>query len=267
MRKLRIFTVIVFLLAVVGYGVYSFNERVIKDNDAPVISSEADIVEYSVNGDEAALMEGLTAYDRHDGDITDRIMVESISQLVNKNIAKITYVVFDSSNNVGRYTRSIRYTDYELPKFSLNGPLIFAKGADISIFDKLSAYDVVDGDISDSIRVTSQNVDNLIDGEYTITVQVTNSMGDTSAIPLTVTINSESVRKQLIELNEYLVYIEKDSSFNPWNYVKRVTTSNGSVKGITVAEMDSNVDTSEEGVYEVRYSYSNYTAILTVVVQ
>lgn len=271
MRKLQLFTAIILLAAVIVYVVFSLYDRIFEDNTPPVIASESDVVECSVNGDETELMAGLTAYDSDDGDITGEIMVESISPLINKDTAKITYVVFDSSNNVGRYTRNVRYTDYELPKFGLSGPLIFAKGSDISVFEKLSAYDVIDKDVSDSIRVTTQNLDNTTEGEYSITVQVTNSMGDTATLPLTVIINSASVRKQLIELDEYLVYIEKDSYFNVWNYVKYVYSAKGTVRAKTVIDVESNVDTSKAGVYEVRYSYSDggydYTTILTVVVE
>ena len=271
MRKLRLFTALIFAVTVIGYGIFTFYERVFKDNTPPYFTSETDVLECSVTSDESELMAGLAAYDSKDGDITENIMVENISPLVNKDTAKITYVVFDSSNNVGRYTRNIRYTDYELPKFSIRSPMVFAKGADVSIFEKISAYDVIDKDISDSIRVTTQNLDNTEEGEYSITVQVTNSMGDTSSLPLTVLINSSSVRKQLIVLKEYLAYIDEGSDFNPWNYVKNVYTADGGTKAITVIDVDSNVDTSKTGVYEVRYSYSNggydYTAILTVVVE
>lgn len=271
MRKLRIFTAIFFVLTIISYGAFSFYEHFIKDNVPPVITSELDFIECSVNSGEDELLAGLTAYDSADGDITDKIMIENISTLISKDTAKISYIVFDSANNAARYTRRVRYTDYELPKFELNGPLIFARGSDVAVFDRLSATDIIDGNISGSIRVTSQNLDNTVDGEYSITVQVTNSMGDTASLPLTVIINSASVRKQLIELSEYLVYIDKNTDFNPMDYIDRVCSAEGMTRAKSLVNIESNVDTANSGVYEVHYSYSDggydYLTILTVVVE
>lgn len=271
MRKLRIFTAIFFVLTVISFVFFTFYENVIEDNVPPVIKSDSDIIECSVNGGEDELLAGLTAYDTDDGDITDKIMIEGISTLINKDTAKVTYVVFDSSNNVGRYTRKVRYSDYELPEFRLSGPLIFARGANVTVFDRLSAIDIIDGDISGGIRVTTQNLDNTEEGEYAITVQVTNSMGDTATLPLTVIINSAGVRNPLIELNEYLVYLDKDAEFNPREYIESVYSAEGAVRARSLVDVESNVDTGNTGLYEVRYSYSDgaydYTAILTVVVE
>lgn len=271
MRKLRLFISMLFVLAVVSFGIFMFYEHVVYDDTPPEITSEFEIIECSVNGDETDLMIGLTASDFNDGDLTDKIMVEGISQLVTKDTAKITYVVFDSTNNVARLTRYVRYTDYELPKFKLSEPLIFARGSEITVFDKLSASDVIDGDLSDNIRVTTQNLITTEEGEYSITVQATNSMGDTASIPLTVMINSSNVRKQLVKLSEYLVYTEIGEEFDPMKYVSNVYNSDGTSAAKTRVDVESDVDTSTAGVYEVRYSYADggneYTTILTVVVE
>lgn len=273
MRTLGWIVTVFFVLTVVCFGVFMYYENFVIDSVPPVITSSLDFLECSVDADEKELMSELVAYDNKDGDLTDAIMIESISQLISKDTARVTYIVFDSSNNLGRYTRNVKYTDYEKPQFNISEPLVFAKNSSVTVSDRITANDVMDDDISDSIRVTAQNLDATEEGEYSITVQVTNSLGDTSTIPLTVIIAKDNLhaRRQLVLLNEYLTYVEVGSDFNPWQYVYGVYDSEGKIKPKTVADVSSNVDTSTEGVYEVRYSYSDggfdYTAILTVVVE
>ena len=55
-------------------------------------------------------------------------------------------------------SRTVRYTDYEKPHFSLSQGLVYPVGGSVTLLDRLTATDVIDGDISDNIRVTTQNV-------------------------------------------------------------------------------------------------------------
>ena len=80
------------------------------------------MLEVSVDAGEEELLQGISAWDNRDGDLTSEIMVDHISTLVSDNTAKITYVVFDRSDNASKLTRTIAYTDYETPKFSLTQP-------------------------------------------------------------------------------------------------------------------------------------------------
>ena len=59
----------------------------------------------------------VSAYDNQDGDLTSGIVIGGISKLISDNTAKITYMVFDSDNNMARMTRLVKYTDYKKPYF------------------------------------------------------------------------------------------------------------------------------------------------------
>ncbi len=128
MRILERVTVVLFvvvLLAFAGSMAYSYIRL---DKTAPVFSCEEPELSVSMSAGNEVLLQGLTAYDDKDGDITDRIMIKGITQLITDNTAKITYIVFDSANNMAVYTRVLRYTDYEKPHFALSAPLVRPTG-------------------------------------------------------------------------------------------------------------------------------------------
>ena len=76
----------------------------------------------------------------------------------------VTYVVADSDRHVVSRQRSVRYTDYVPPRFSLTQELRYSMGSSIRIKDRMSAWDVIDGDLSDRIKVNSVCQGNFFDG-------------------------------------------------------------------------------------------------------
>ena len=131
-------------------------------------------------------MEGLTAEDEKDGDLTDQIMAGNFSQFIEPGVCNLTYVVFDSSNQAATLTRRVRFTDYEAPKFTLTQPLVFAVGTENNARSYVHAADQIDGDISSMVKLLESNVDYRTAGDYTIQVEVSNSLGDTTQAELPV---------------------------------------------------------------------------------
>lgn len=267
MRTVERITVLLFavvLLAFLGvkaYGIF------IKDTKPPVISCDSDEIDVPILATDRALLKGVTATDNRDGDLTDKIIIQGITQLLTDNTARITYAVFDSADNMATCQRTIRYTDYEKPHFILSKPLIYRVGSQISVLDRLSAVDSANRDISKNIRVTAQNINTSYEGTYTMTVQVTNSMGDTASLTLPVIISNEAAKHQCVELSEYIVYQDAGQRFNPYNYVQRVSDAQGNVATSAEVEIVSNVEPDVPGVYEVSYTYQNDTVYQTVVIK
>ena len=237
--------------------------------DPPVLSCPSEILEVSAADDESVLLAGLTAHDHQDGDLTDQIIVGGISKLISNNTAKVTFLVFDRDHNMGQCIRYIRYTDYQRPRFSIVQPLVYASTEDVSLLERLSATDVVDGDISERIRVST--LASTSNSEvYDISIQVTNSMGDTSMLQLPVLVQATNPLRPVINLSSYLTYVEKGSTFDPSAYLTSDTVDTVA-EDISKVTINGNVDTSNDGTYRVMYSYSangsTGTAILTVVVQ
>lgn len=259
------------LLAVTGvlYGLTTLGEAFSDSDVPPQIQCPEEILEVSVSDGQETYLTGLSASDKQDGDLTDKIRIRGVSDLLTNDTAKVSYIVFDNDGNAAACSRMIRYTDYEKPHFSLEKALIYTQDEDIQLTDRLSVTDVIDGDISDSIRVSVLAATS--DPEVkTVSIQVTNSMGDTARVTLpVVTYSSTDIRPEVV-LKEHLVYLKQGSTFQAGQYLSSVSTPKGP-GNISEVQIIDTVETGEPGTYYVYYRYMyNYTVgmnILTVVVE
>ena len=67
MKKLKIVSIVVFILSVLLFGAYTLKEKTGKDQTGPVFAMDTDSVQVSVNDGGEALLEGITVTDAHDG--------------------------------------------------------------------------------------------------------------------------------------------------------------------------------------------------------
>lgn len=237
--------------------------------EAPVLSCPQKVLELSVKDGEEVLLSSVTATDAQDGDLTDSIRISGISKLISDNTAKVTYLVFDSDDNMASCERTVKYTDYQRPRFNITQPLIFASSENISLLDRLTATDVIDGDITSSIRVSTLEPTND-PNVRTVTVQVTNSMGDTARLSIPIMIRETNPSAPVITLSSNLLYISKGSAFDPMQYIASVVSPEGELSADNVT-VDGSVNTAEAGTYNVYYkcTYGGHSTscVLTVVVQ
>ena len=265
-KQVLIIALVVLLAANIATLIY---QGTTDTKDAPTIHCPEGVLEVSSSVSEAELLADVTASDRQDGDLTEHLMVASISKLISEDTAKVTYYVFDSDDNMASFVRRIRYTDYRKPHFEVKEPLTYTASEEVELLSRLGAKDVVDGDISDQIRVSTLAATSNSE-IYNITIQVTNSMGDTSVLTLPVLRQEWEPQRPTVLLSEYLVYLDVGESFDPNAYLAVVEAPNDSPE-LTDVQIDSWVDTSVSDVYQVHYTYTNDngtgTAILTVVVQ
>ncbi len=269
MRILKV--TLIMLLALVGvvFCLTTFSQNLSGTDVAPAIRCGSDILEVSVHDTEEALLAGVTATDRQDGDLTGKVLVQGVSKLLAGNTAKVTYLVFDSDGNMASCTRRIHYTDYAAPRFAITEPLHYSAGEAIELLDRLEVTDVIDGDITDSVRVSSLSATS--DPEvYTVSLQVTNSMGDTARVTLPVLRESGTTARPQVTLTDYLVYRNVGDTFRASDYLDAVTTPDGSGE-LAAVEISGTVDTAVAGTYMVYYRYYHNTAVgtavLTVVVE
>ena len=82
--------------------------RMSEDRKSPEITFP-DIEANYQEGQEAAILEGVSAFDDKDGDVTDTIFIESIIPNENKTQATVSYVAKDKSNNIARVTRKVNF--------------------------------------------------------------------------------------------------------------------------------------------------------------
>lgn len=273
MKSLKISVICLFALMSLAFVLLFGYDRLMVDHTPPQILWDGVPLELSVDADEAELCRGLQAIDEQDGDLTDRILVRWVSNLTGANSAVVSYVVFDSSSNFCTFSREVYYTDYQKPRFQLSEPLIYHVNETASLNDRLTATDVLDGDISGRIRVVSTSMTNAIEGEYPLSVQVTNSKGDTAALNLTVAIRNYTARHPVIRLSDYLIYVEQGSELADLrSYIASAyERADGEPLSPEDISISGSVDTNAAGCYEITYSYLNgenlsYSVILTVVV-
>lgn len=251
-----------------GFAAYQILWTQAYDRDPPQITMDSDELTLSVSDPESALLQGVTATDPQDGDVTDSLVVESVRGVVAEQEFTVTYAAFDDAGNVAKAQRTVHYSDYVSPKFQLTGALLFRSGTSPDIFSVLEAEDVVDGDLTDRIKATLTSGNQQISepGEYTVEFRVTNSLGDTSYFEAPIRVVAAEGAAAEVKLTEYLVYVTKGDKFQPKEYLDTMkagseTVALGRYNADVFIDVDSNVDTDTPGTYWVDYTitYGNYT--------
>lgn len=270
MRKLRIFALIV-LIGSLAFSLWANNRYYSNKNmDMPTITDSLGALDISVQGYPDAMFQGLTAKDKTDGDLTDQIMVASMSHFLEPGTVSVKYVVFDQHNNSATLTRKVHFTDYVAPQFSLDKAPVYMTGSAFDLLDHIQVTDCIDGDISDHIRVISNTVYSNSVGTYPIVLETYNSSGDTSRITLWVTYQTKE-SGAVVNLSQYIVYVEQgDTTFNPQEMVASVTDRTGVALDAENIEIQGYLDHNTPGSYQLVYSYDdgklNGESPLTVVV-
>ena len=269
MRYLRLFTVIVFIFSLLFTGWANHQYNLNRNTDYPEITSSAELLELSVQDPPEAIYRELEARDATDGDLTDQILVASMSHFIEPGTVRVKYVVFDSHNNSATLTRKVHYTDYTPPVFSLEKAPVYTVGSSFDLLDHIRVTDAIDGDISDHIRVISNMVNNFTPGNYPVVLEASNSCGDTAQITLWVTYESKE-STALVKLHRYIVYTEQGQTFDPMQWFASVTDWNATALDGDNIEIRGNLDVNKPGCYQLVYYYqdgnlSGY-APLTVVV-
>ena len=146
------------------------------------------------------------------------------------NAFLVTYAAFDDSSNSGRLTKkSFLFRLPESPFFYQQPAALRRKNEEISLFDYIKADDCIDGDVTPFITLSGD--ERLLSGDpkagvYDCTVSVTNSIGDTTSLPVQVEIYEDSYEERSlrpsIELTENLIYLKQGEGFDPNAYLKYV---------------------------------------------
>lgn len=262
MRKLQILVLVLFLACAAAFGANEVWQYRHTDNTIPVITCPDTPLVLSVGEqDQQVLLQDVTAWDDKDGDLTDHILVESIGGHMQDNMTTITYVVCDGDHHVVKQTRPVQYTDYRPPRFVLNQELRFQVGQGIFLPNYVSAWDVIDGSLAGQVKFTSTGLNASVEGNYPLTLEVTNSMGDTSTLTLNLRIDNIEAGEPRIYLKQYLLYLNTGAPFSPMDYFSDLL--GGDPDALSV---NSTVNTAVPGTYTVTYSCpgSNGTVGTTV---
>lgn len=274
MRNVKYGIITLFLIFIIIYIAIWYKDKSGVDSTVPVIQMDKEQIEVSVK-DKDALLKGVIARDKKDGDVTSKIVVESISKFVDKkeHICNVTYAVSNSGGHVAKATRKVKFIDYTSPRFILKKPLCLETGSDTNVKDIIGAKDIIDGDISNKVKILSRGISTNTSGDNTVTAQVTNSLGDTVKLKATVIIKQDNNISPTIELKKNIEYIKKGAEFDAKSFIKSVEDIDGKSMDIgSVKIKSSSVKTDKAGCYTVEYSVVDHdgnegTAYLTVMVE
>ena len=88
-------TVIAVVLTVLSVLTVTFT-----DSKGPKITVEQKSITYVNGDDKTSLLDGVSAYDAVDGDVTVSLIVKDITVLNSGDTAKVTYAARDNRNNI-----------------------------------------------------------------------------------------------------------------------------------------------------------------------
>lgn len=295
-----LWTLVLVLVCAAGMVAYLVRDAVTTDREPPVLTAQQDTLEVSVTAEDADLLQGITAWDEQDGDVTAGVVVESVSDLAADHTATVTYAAFDRAGNVTKLSRTLRYTDYRSPRFAQSQALVFRANASPDVIGCMTASDLLEGNISNRIKGTlvSDTTSLNYAGVHQVAFRVTNRLGDTVHLTLPVEVYEAGAYNAVVTLTDYLVYLQPGEAFYPERYLDVLTT--GSVdyplqpeeqdpeldylvsvgqyldpedytSRVINVTMDGSVDTAVPGVYSVCYTvtldeqYTAYTRLNVVV--
>lgn len=271
-RMVRLAVCVVFLVSCIVFGAYLLKVRLVEDHKPPRISMKEDSITVSVEAGDKELLQGVTAEDNRDGDITDSIRISSMSHFIQKGKRTISYIVFDQANQPASAQRTLIYKDYRSPRIYLKKPLRYtsSEARNTDLLQNMTADDCLDGDLSGQIRMTlTDSWYDLDPGDYNFSVQVSNSAGDVCSLPLTLSItggdSTGEAGKCYPMLSDYIVYTSVGKKLELKDYLVGVIRGNreslfedGETEVSAAAiGVSSEVNYDIPGIYEVSYSYTS----------
>ena len=257
--KLIKISLIVVLILLITYQTVTTLHAWGNSGNAPVISSDVDEIWIPCQYNKEDLLQGLTAYDVEDGYITDNILIGGFSDFTERGVSSLEYAVYDNDGNIATLNRKVVFSDYAPPKVTLSDPWVFTPtdNPDNIPYLSIEGSDMLDGDISKHILITSADLDFSEPGRYTASVFLKNSFGDKVNIALPVHVLDPGQKGYVIELTEPLVNVEKGEPIIPEQYVAAIRNEyTGQIIPDTEYELTINsyVDTSNDGIYEIQFS-------------
>lgn len=253
-KKRKIFWYIGIICLIGSYVVFLYFYKQKDTGEAPQISFDEEKIEISVKDGESALLNGVKAYDKEDGELSEEVFVESVSVFDANQERVVTYAVFDSNKHVTKATRKIHYTDYVVPKFYLKGSFFSNSTNDTSIGKLVGAISCVDGDISGKVNVVIKPIAGTSDTNVHISVK--DSTGETSSLDLIYNYDRNIYTTDII-LKDYLVYIKVGETFDANANIEEIKSRSMREDQQQYLHIDNQVDNQVPGVYEVKYSFNN----------
>ena len=259
--------------------IYILADVLRRDTQPPQILLDEDEITVSVHDPKEVLLQGVTARDEKDGDLTGVLVIESVYGIGEDGRATVKYAVADRAGSVTKAERTVVYRDYTSPRLELTGALVFEYGTPFDVLDYVRASDLFEGDISRRIKTTllsdGTSVGEL--GVHDVQFRVTNAMGDTYHLTMPVEVYPVGAYNAALQLREYLVVLPVGAEFDARDYALQMQVQKKSIDlddWDVQLQMRGEVDTQTPGVYSVTYLaecwrdgylYTGYSRLVVVV--
>lgn len=253
MKKVMISVMLVLCAALIAICILLYRKM---DENAPKISVPDTQIAYTEGDPMDALLEGVTAYDEEDGDVSDSLQVEAIRTLQGDKQAVVVYVAKDKSNNIVTKNRTIDY---------------------IAVTEKISVYETEQPKATENASESAgsdepegtQQPEN--EGEDAVDPAAEEAAAQAAAEAQFASLSDDSPR---LTLTATKVAVAAGESFSPLSYVKEITDDKDKREELfRRIQISGEYDLSAPGTYELVYyvldsdqNQSNQ-ATLTLIVQ
>lgn len=230
-----------------SYGYVRADYLYVENNQPSITAID---IEVDINS-KLDLLKGVTASDKEDGNLTNRIEVTDNVDITKPGTYQATYTVEDNSRfSVSKTVKvtvkgvpepTINASDIEIPQYTSFNPKEYA-----------NAVDPVEGNITDKIIVVEDNVKPDVIGEYEVTYSVTNNYQKT--VTKTIKVNVVKNAEPVIVANDRNILL--NSTFNPKEGVTAIDKEDGNLTSSIIVVKD-NVNSQELGTYQVTYQVTD----------
>ena len=109
MKKLKWISFVIFCVSLAASLIFWFTQIRKGDRIGPVISMEQQELTVKLDASDEDFLQGVKAVDENDGDVTDSLVVESVSNFLSGGRRLVVYAAVDRHNNVSRASRIVQY--------------------------------------------------------------------------------------------------------------------------------------------------------------
>ncbi len=226
-------------------------------NDAPILH----VVDNQLSvGDVFNPMEGVSAYDTEDGDVTSRVdVIGNNVDNQNPGTYEVTYKVTDSFGKSSTETIQVQVVN--------DKPTIVAKDQELNVgdtFDPLegvTAADKQDGDLTSNVQVVANDVDTTQAGTYHVTYVVEDSAGGQTEKTVTIHVKEKNTAPEiLMDTNTINLHVGDQP-----DWMVGVTANDEEDGNLTdaIAVDVANVDLTTPGTYKVVYQVTDSGGLTT----
>lgn len=155
-------------------------------------------------------------------------------------------------------TKEAEMEEEAFPQFVIKKRPVCYTGTKPDLKKYISVSDKTDGDLTDKVKVTSGKLKTDEAGLYPVTLEVTNSLGNTASYNMFMNVVEKSESKAAIKLKKYSITLNKNAEFDPEDYVDSVLDEDG--KEVDAPELDiiNEGSTKNSGVYPVIYQGTDH---------